>query len=84
MCIRDRDLIRYSGPEYLRLGAGVDFRSNQALALGLYGSFAFGEYDRQTVSVALPVGSTPTSVTASLDRRMHTTALVGLRLTLFP
>ena len=80
-----QDLIRYSGPEYLRLGAGVDFRTNQALALGLYGSFAFGEYDRQvTASAAVPVGSTTPPVTASVERRMHTTALVGLRLTLFP
>ncbi len=73
---RDRNsrLLTYSGREYLRFGAGMDFRSNQLLGLGLYATFAFGEYDQYKVLT----GSVP------LDRRTHTTGQVGLRLTLFP
>jgi hypothetical protein len=70
----DSDLFRYTGREYLRLGAGVDFRSNQVIALGLYGSFAVGEYDEYEDPVA----------TVSVTPGTHTTAQVGIRLTLFP
>ncbi len=69
------ELITYRGREYLRLGAGVDFRSNDVIGLGLYGSFSVGEYDRFKDS---------TGVTSSIERASHTTAQVGLRLTLFP
>ena len=68
------DLFMYEGREYVRIGAGVDFRSNPVLGLGLYGSIAWGEYDRY---------EDPTT-TASLSGVTHTTAQVGLRLTLFP
>jgi len=68
------ELFSYTGREYVRLGAGVDFRSNSVIALGFYGSFAVGEYDEY---------KDPTT-TVSLDRATHTTAQVGLRLTLFP
>ena len=67
-------LLTYSGREYLRFGAGMDFRSNQVLGLGLYASFAFGEYDQYKDLTG----------SFSLDRRTHTTGQVGLRLTLFP
>jgi hypothetical protein len=70
------ELFSYTGREYVRIGAGVDFRSNDVIALGLYGSFAVGEYDEY---------KEPAMVNAvSLDRGTHTTAQVGLRLTLFP
>ncbi|BDG02345.1 hypothetical protein [Anaeromyxobacter oryzae] len=69
------ELFSYTGREYLRLGAGVDFRSNQVLGFGLYGSIAVGEYDRYKV---------PTSASVPLDGRTHTTGQVGIRLTLFP
>ena len=68
------DLFRYEGRELVRIGAGVDFRSNAVLGLGLYGSIAWGEYDKY---------KDPTT-TASLSGVTHTTAQLGLRLTLFP
>jgi hypothetical protein len=68
------DLLVYSGREYVRLGAGVDFRSNSVLAFGLYGSVAFGEYDKLKDLVT----------TVSVDRATHVTAQLGVRLTLFP
>ncbi|HUL59352.1 MAG TPA: hypothetical protein VLU43_08770, partial [Anaeromyxobacteraceae bacterium] len=68
------DLFTYTGREYGRIGAGVDFRSNRVVALGMYGSFAIGEYDKYKD----PTGTT------SLDRRYHTTGELGIRLTLFP
>ncbi|HUL61330.1 MAG TPA: hypothetical protein VLU43_18780 [Anaeromyxobacteraceae bacterium] len=71
---RSSDLFTYSGREYVRFGAGVDFRSNQVIGLGLYGSIAVGEYDQYK----------DPSATIPLDRRTHTTGQVGLRLTLFP
>jgi hypothetical protein len=68
------DLFTYSGREYLRLGAGIDFRSNDVLGIGLYASFAWGQYDEyQDLTGVVP-----------LDQRTHTTGQVGLRLTLFP
>lgn len=68
------ELFSYRGREYLRLGAGVDFRTNQTIALGLYGSVAWGEFTEHK----------DPAQTVSLDRATHTTAQVGLRLTLFP
>jgi hypothetical protein len=68
------DLLTYTGREYLRVGAGVDFRPNHVLGFGLYGSFGFGAYD----TVKDPIQS------VSLDRSNHTTAQVGIRLILFP
>ena len=68
------DLLTYNGREYLRVGAGVDFRPNHVLGFGLYGSFGFGAYD----TLKDPTQS------ASLDRSNHTTAQVGIRLILFP
>jgi translation initiation factor IF-1 len=70
----NRDVTMYRGREYLRIGAGVDFRSNDVIALGLYGSFSVGEYDQ----VKDMTGTT------SVDRASHTTGQIGLRLTLFP
>ncbi len=69
------DLFSYTGREYVRVGAGVDFRSNDVLAFGLYGAVSAGEYDRF---------KDPSGVTTSIERAGHTTAQVGLRLTLFP
>jgi hypothetical protein len=69
------DLYSYRGREYFRLGAGVDFRSNRVVALGLYGSYAVGEYDEFEGPNAAPV---------SVEQRSHQTVQVGLRLTLFP
>jgi hypothetical protein len=71
----DSALYSYRGREYFRLGAGVDFRSNRVVALGLYGSYAVGEYDEFEAPNAAPV---------SLEQRSHQTVQVGLRLTLFP
>ncbi len=69
------ELFSYTGREYVRVGAGVDFRSNDVLALGLYGTFSVGEYDAY---------KEPATTSVTLDRATHTTAQVGLRLTLFP
>jgi len=68
------ELFTYSGRELVRLGAGLDFRSNQVLGLGLYASFAWGKYDQYKDLTG----------TMTLDSRTHTTGQVGLRLTLFP
>jgi hypothetical protein len=68
------DLFSYSGREYLRLGGGVDFRSNSVFGFGLYGSVAVGEYDRY---------KDPTT-TIAIERSNHTTGQVGLRFILFP
>jgi hypothetical protein len=70
----DSDLIVYTGREYLRVGAGIDFRTSRVIGFGLYGSFAVGEYSRR---------ETPTT-TVSVERRTHTTGQVGIRLILFP
>jgi hypothetical protein len=67
-------LFTYSGREYLRLGAGIDYRSNQALGVGFYASFAWGEYDRYEDSAGV----------VALARATHTTGQVGVRLILFP
>jgi len=72
----DHDVAMYRGREYVRVGLGVDFRSNDIIGLGLYGSFSVGEYDTFKDS---------TGVTTDLvDRTTHTTGQIGLRLTLFP
>jgi hypothetical protein len=68
------DLVEYTGQEFLRIGTGLDFRSNPVLGVGLYGSFAFGEHSEQRHPVA----------TAPLDQRVHFTTQVGVRLILFP
>jgi hypothetical protein len=68
------DLFSYTGREYLRIGGGLDFRSNGVLGLGLYASFAWGEYDHYK--------DTLTSV--PIQGKTHTTGQVGLRLVLFP
>jgi hypothetical protein len=68
------EIFHYSGREYVRVGAGIDFRSNEVLGVGLYASFAWGKYDHYEDSV--------TSI--PLDQRTHTTGQVGLRLVLFP
>ncbi|HET8540327.1 MAG TPA: hypothetical protein VFL83_10695 [Anaeromyxobacter sp.] len=75
------ELFSYTGREYVRVGAGLDFRSNDVIALGIYGSFAVGEYDEYKTSQAATPENTSTR---STDRATHTTAQVGLRLTLFP
>ncbi len=69
------DLFSYTGRELVRVGAGVDFRSNEVVALGLYGTVSAGEYDRLKDQAG---------ATTSIDRATHTTAQIGLRLTLFP
>jgi hypothetical protein len=53
----------------------VDFRSNDIVGLGLYGTFSVGEYDRFKDS---------TGTATSIDRASHSLAQIGLRLTLFP
>jgi hypothetical protein len=68
------DLFTYSGREYVRLGAGIDFRSSQVLGIGLYASFAWGKYDHYEQP----------DLSVSLEQRTHTTGQVGLRLVLFP
>jgi hypothetical protein len=72
---RNADLFHYRGRELVRLGAGVDFRTNRVVALGLYGTVSAGEYDELKDQAG---------VTTSIDSATHTTAQVGLRLTLFP
>jgi hypothetical protein len=67
-------LFTYSGREYLRLGAGIDFRTSQALGVGIYGSFAWGEYDRYEDAAGV----------VALARATHTTGQIGVRLILFP
>jgi len=75
----DSDLFTYTGREYVRLGGGVDFRSNAVLGVGFYGSVSWGEYDdvdynlSRVIPPAVPLGD-----------GMHTTVQFGLRLTLFP
>jgi hypothetical protein len=69
------ELFTYKGREYLRVGVGVDFRSNDIIGLGLYGTLSVGEYDHFKDA---------TGVTSSIERASHTTAQLGLRLTLFP
>jgi hypothetical protein len=71
---RSSDLFTYSGREYVRLGAGIDFRSSQVFGIGLYASFAWGKYDHYED----PAGS------VSLEQHTHTTGQVGVRLILFP
>jgi hypothetical protein len=68
------DLFSYTGREYLRLGGGVDFRSNGVLGLGLYASFAWGEYDHYKDTIG----------SVAIQGKTHTTGQVGLRLILFP
>jgi hypothetical protein len=68
------DVVSYSGWEYVRLGAGIDFRVSRLLGFGLYGSFAVGEYSQY---------EDPTT-SHSVARSAHTTSQVGLRLILFP
>jgi hypothetical protein len=71
----DDDVLSYRGWEALRLMAGVDFRSNRALGVGLYAGVSFGRYTRvedQLESVDL--GRQP----------FHTAVHAGLRFTLFP
>jgi len=70
----DSYLFRYRGREYVRLGAGIDFRSNAVLGFGLYGTVSVGEYDEL---------ETPTT-NVSVEGDTHTTAQLGVRLTLFP
>lgn len=68
------DLFTYTGREYLRIGGGLDFRSTGVVGLGLYASFAWGQYDRyKDVTGSFPI-----------QGRTHTTGQVGLRLILFP
>jgi hypothetical protein len=67
-------LFTYSGREYVRLGAGIDFRTSQALGVGIYGSFAWGAYDRYEDGAGV----------VSLARATHTTGQIGVRLILFP
>ena len=80
-------------PVWLSLGTGWEFGgvtvahhdgqsdsnlltyTGREIAFGLYGSFAVGEYDKY---------EDPSSTTISIERRSHTTAQVGIRLTLFP
>jgi hypothetical protein len=69
-----RELVAYTGREYLRVGAGIDFRTSRVLGFGLYGSVAFGEYSRREDPVT----------TVSVDRATHTTGQLGIRLVLFP
>jgi hypothetical protein len=68
------DLITYVGWEHLRVGTGIDFKLNRILGFGLYGSVGFGTYDHVKNQVA----------TVNVERAIHTTALVGGRLVLFP
>lgn len=70
----ETEVFTYTGREYVRLGAGVDFRQNPVLGVGFYGSVALGEYHRLEV----PEGRLP------MSDALHTTVQVGVRLTLFP
>jgi hypothetical protein len=75
----DSELFDYSGREYVRLGGGIDLRSNAVLGVGFYGSVSWGEYDDVDYNLALV---TPPPVRP--DDALHTTVQVGVRLTLFP
>jgi hypothetical protein len=68
------ELFKYTGREYLRFGAGVDFRANPALGVGFYGQVGLGSYTQ----LRDPTGS------VTLPERNHTTVLLGVRLVLFP
>ena len=71
----DDDLFSYRGWEVLRLMGGIDLRSSPSLGVGFYGGVAFGRYDRVEDS------------TGDFDidgEQFHTTAMAGLRFTLFP
>jgi hypothetical protein len=70
------EVFTYTGREYVRLGGGIDFRSNGVLGVGLYGSFSWGEYDE--------IDETRFGMPADLPSQVHTTAQFGVRLTLFP
>ena len=66
---------RYTGWEMLRLRVGYDIRSNPVLGFGLYGGVGFtryGDYENSAGSQGIP------------ESTVHTTAEVGLRITLFP
>jgi hypothetical protein len=67
-------LFKYSGREWVRIGAGVDFRSSGVVGLGLYGQVGIGAYDRLNDATGA----------VSLLERTHTTVLLGVRLVLFP
>jgi hypothetical protein len=69
------DVVTYTGRELVRLAGGIDLRSNAVIGVGLYGSFAWGEYDH----VDDPLG-----LAAGLSGAVHTTTQVGVRFTLFP
>lgn len=75
----DADLYTYTGREYLRLGGGIDFRSNAVLGVGFYGSVSWGEYDDVDYNLDRVVPPT-----TRLGDALHSTVQVGLRLTLFP
>jgi len=68
------DLFSYTGREYVRVGGGLDFRSNGVLGLGLYASFSWGEYDHYKDTMG----------SVAIQGKTHTTGQVGLRLILFP
>ena len=70
------DLVAYSGWEYLRVAAGLDFRLSRVIGFGLYGSVALGEYSRYD--------DEDPSTTDSVESSAHTTSQVGLRMILFP
>jgi len=70
------EVFTYTGREYVRLGGGVDFRSNGVLGVGLYGSVSWGEYDHiDDVRIGAP---------QTLPGATHVTTQFGVRLTLFP
>jgi hypothetical protein len=72
----DTEVFTYTGREYIRLGGGIDFRSNAVLGVGLYGSVSWGEYD--------DIEDRRVGAPQNLPGATHITTQVGLRLTLFP
>jgi hypothetical protein len=68
------ELLRYTGREHLRVGAGVDFRSSRTLGVGLYAAVGLGAYSQLRDSTG----------TTQLDEVLHTNVQLGLRFVLFP
>jgi hypothetical protein len=69
------EVFTYTGREMLRLAGGIDFRSNQVIGVGLFGSVSWGTYDNLHF---------PGTGDEGLNTRTHETYQLGIRLILFP
>lgn len=70
----DEEIFTYTGREYLRVGAGIDFRQSAVVGVGFYGSVGWGAFKKvEDVTGRYDV-----------DEELHSTVQLGVRLTLFP